>query len=113
MPALLEHSTGFSFRPQRCPAGPPGTAGPVAPHPADLHRGVPAGGAGLAGAGAAPGEIKYVNNFIDVDESGQPLAIQEINFDDRFKTSIYKIKIGKVLTRMLLKKESYSCQLKK
>ena len=36
-------------------------------------------------AGAAPGEIKYVNNFIDVDNSGQPLAIQEINFDDYVK----------------------------
>ena len=36
-------------------------------------------------AGAAPGEIKYVNNFIDVDKSGQPLAIQEINFDDYVK----------------------------
>ena len=36
-------------------------------------------------SGAAPGEIKYVNNFIDVDESGQPLAIQEINFDDYVK----------------------------
>ena len=36
-------------------------------------------------AGAAPGEIKYVNNFIDVDNNGQPLAIQEINFDDYVK----------------------------
>tara|TARA_B100001094_G_scaffold118559_1_gene114321 strand:+ start:1536 stop:4748 length:3213 start_codon:yes stop_codon:yes gene_type:complete len=36
-------------------------------------------------AGAAPGEIKYVNNFIDVDNTGQPLAIQEINFDDYVK----------------------------
>jgi hypothetical protein len=36
-------------------------------------------------AGAAPGEIKYVNNFIDLDDSGQPLAIQEINFDDYVK----------------------------
>ena len=36
-------------------------------------------------AGAAPGEIKYINNYIDLDESGQPLAIQEINFDDYVK----------------------------
>jgi len=36
-------------------------------------------------AGAAPGEIKYVNNYVDLDESGQPLAIQEINFDDYVK----------------------------
>ncbi len=36
-------------------------------------------------AGAAPGEIKYVNNYIDLDVSGQPLAIQEINFDDYVK----------------------------
>ena len=36
-------------------------------------------------AGAAPGEIKYVNNFVDVDDSGQPLALQEINFDDYVK----------------------------
>ena len=36
-------------------------------------------------AGAAPGEIKYVNNYIDLDEAGQPLAIQEINFDDYVK----------------------------
>ena len=36
-------------------------------------------------AGAAPGEIKYVNNFVDLDESGKPLAIQEINFDDYVK----------------------------
>ena len=36
-------------------------------------------------AGAAPGEIKYVNNYIDLDEFGQPLAIQEINFDDYVK----------------------------
>jgi TonB-linked SusC/RagA family outer membrane protein len=36
-------------------------------------------------AGAAPGEIKYVNNYVDLDESGQPLEIQEINFDDYVK----------------------------
>ena len=36
-------------------------------------------------AGAAPGEIKYVNNHIDYDSSGQPLSIQEINFDDYVK----------------------------
>ena len=36
-------------------------------------------------AGAAPGEIKYVNNYVDLDDSGQPLAIQEINFDDYVK----------------------------
>ena len=36
-------------------------------------------------AGAAPGEVKYINNFIDLDDSGQPLAIQEINFDDYVK----------------------------
>jgi len=36
-------------------------------------------------AGAAPGEIKYVNNHIDLDDFGQPLAIQEINFDDYVK----------------------------
>ena len=35
--------------------------------------------------GAAPGEIKYVNNSIDLDESGQPLALQEINFEDYVK----------------------------
>lgn len=33
-------------------------------------------------AGAAPGEIKYVNTNIDVDENGNPLEVQEINFDD-------------------------------
>jgi TonB-dependent starch-binding outer membrane protein SusC len=32
--------------------------------------------------GAAPGEIKYVNNTIDLDSNGQPLALQQINFDD-------------------------------
>ena len=36
-------------------------------------------------AGAAPGEIKYVNNHIDYDSTGQPLSIQEINFDDYVK----------------------------
>ena len=36
-------------------------------------------------AGAAPGEIKYVNHYVDLDENGQPLAIQEINFDDYVK----------------------------
>ena len=36
-------------------------------------------------AGAAPGEIKYVNNHIDYDSTGQPLSIQEINFDDFVK----------------------------
>ncbi|MGI9594118.1 MAG: SusC/RagA family TonB-linked outer membrane protein [Patiriisocius sp.] len=35
--------------------------------------------------GAAPGEIKYVNNHIDVDEFGQPLALQQINFEDYVK----------------------------
>ena len=33
-------------------------------------------------AGAAPGEIKYRNNNIDLDSNGQPLATQNINFDD-------------------------------
>lgn len=36
-------------------------------------------------AGAAPGEIRYVNNHIDVDENGNPLETQEINFDDYVK----------------------------
>ena len=36
-------------------------------------------------AGAAPGEIKYVNHYVELDENGQPLAIQEINFDDYVK----------------------------
>ena len=36
-------------------------------------------------AGAAPGEVKYVNNYIDLDDSGQPLSLQEINFDDYVK----------------------------
>jgi hypothetical protein len=35
--------------------------------------------------GAAPGEIKYINNHIDLDESGQPLTIQQINFEDYVK----------------------------
>jgi TonB-linked SusC/RagA family outer membrane protein len=33
-------------------------------------------------AGAAPGEIKYRNNNIDLDANGQPLATQIINFKD-------------------------------
>ena len=32
--------------------------------------------------GAAPGEIKYINNSLDLDESGIPLESQQINFDD-------------------------------
>jgi len=32
--------------------------------------------------GAAPGEIKYRNNHVDYDSNGEPLAVQEINFDD-------------------------------
>lgn len=36
-------------------------------------------------SGAAPGEIKYVNNHIDLDADGNPLAIQQINFDDYVK----------------------------
>lgn len=32
--------------------------------------------------GAAPGEIKYVNNNIDRDTNGDPLPIQQINFND-------------------------------
>lgn len=35
--------------------------------------------------GAAPGEIRYVNNAVDLDENGNPLPIQEINFDDYVK----------------------------
>lgn len=31
---------------------------------------------------AVPGEIKYVNNHVDVDANGDPLAVQQINFDD-------------------------------
>jgi TonB-linked SusC/RagA family outer membrane protein len=33
-------------------------------------------------SGAAPGEIKYINNSVDLDENGTPLPNQEINFDD-------------------------------
>lgn len=33
-------------------------------------------------AGAAPGEIKYINNSVDLDANGQPLAIQKIDFAD-------------------------------
>jgi hypothetical protein len=33
-------------------------------------------------AGAAPGEIKYRNNNIDLDANGRPLATQIINFQD-------------------------------
>ena len=36
-------------------------------------------------AGAATGEIKYINHHVDLDDSGQPLEIQEINFDDYVK----------------------------
>jgi len=32
--------------------------------------------------GAAPGEIKYRNNSVSLDDNGQPLATQDINFDD-------------------------------
>ncbi|MEQ8548690.1 MAG: SusC/RagA family TonB-linked outer membrane protein [Cyclobacteriaceae bacterium] len=32
--------------------------------------------------GAAPGEIKYINNSVDLDENGDPLDLQVINFDD-------------------------------
>lgn len=32
--------------------------------------------------GAAPGEIKYLNNSIDFDENGIQLDLQQINFDD-------------------------------
>ena len=32
--------------------------------------------------GAAPGEIRYINNSVDLDASGQPLPNQVINFDD-------------------------------
>ena len=32
--------------------------------------------------GAAPGEIRYINNFVDVDSSEEPLTLQQINFDD-------------------------------
>ena len=33
-------------------------------------------------AGAAPGEIKYLNKSVDLDENGVSLDLQEINFDD-------------------------------
>jgi hypothetical protein len=32
--------------------------------------------------GAAPGEIKFVNHHVDVDANGNPLPLQQINFDD-------------------------------
>ena len=32
--------------------------------------------------GATPGEIKYVNNHVDLDVNGDPLPVQQINFDD-------------------------------
>ncbi|MEM7371877.1 MAG: SusC/RagA family TonB-linked outer membrane protein [Bacteroidota bacterium] len=32
--------------------------------------------------GAAPGEIKYVNHSVDLDELGNPLPLQQINFED-------------------------------
>ena len=32
--------------------------------------------------GAAPGEIKYVNNYVDTDQDGNPNPLQQINFDD-------------------------------
>lgn len=35
--------------------------------------------------GAAPGEIKYINNSVDLDEFGEPLVSQQINFDDYVK----------------------------
>jgi TonB-linked SusC/RagA family outer membrane protein len=33
-------------------------------------------------AGAAPGEIKYVNNYVNTDQDGNPSMLQQINFDD-------------------------------
>ncbi|HBK83780.1 MAG TPA: hypothetical protein DDZ41_09325, partial [Flavobacterium sp.] len=33
-------------------------------------------------SGATPGEIKYINNHIDVDANGNPLPLQQINFAD-------------------------------
>ena len=36
-------------------------------------------------SGAAPGEIKYINHNVDLDEFGNPADIQEINFDDYVK----------------------------
>ena len=35
--------------------------------------------------GAAPGEIKYINDSIDLDASGEPEALQKITFDDYVK----------------------------
>lgn len=35
--------------------------------------------------GAAPGEIKYINNAIDLDVDGNPSALQQINFNDYVK----------------------------
>lgn len=32
--------------------------------------------------GAAPGEIRFVNNSVDLDVNGNPLDVQQINFDD-------------------------------
>jgi len=32
--------------------------------------------------GAAPGEVKYINHSVDLDENGEPLPTQNINFDD-------------------------------
>lgn len=32
--------------------------------------------------GAAPGEIKYINNFVDKNDSGDAIGIQQINFED-------------------------------
>lgn len=32
--------------------------------------------------GAAPGEIKFRNNSVDLDANGEPLPLQQINFDD-------------------------------
>ena len=36
-------------------------------------------------SGAAPGEIKYINHHVDLDASGNPSELQEINFDDYVK----------------------------
>ncbi len=33
-------------------------------------------------AGAAPGEIRYINNSVDLDENGNPLPTQRIDFSD-------------------------------
>ncbi|WP_258103415.1 SusC/RagA family TonB-linked outer membrane protein [Marinoscillum sp. MHG1-6] len=35
--------------------------------------------------GAAPGEIKFVNHSVEVDQNGDPLPTQQINFDDYVK----------------------------